>query len=273
MKKFEPSKGKAMMSAIVQEAHSKSELVVAAIAQTYPDAAITLGVIHAGFGARLAYNQEKLNQFTKYLMENREVFTDDLLSSSDFKNGVNVVIDHYFKLRTDSKRRLAEKIFYDFGKSREMPLYPLERYYDTLEKISESGIRFLGFIHHEIPKIQEEFTRAKMLQNGNNVSSKSFEEWLDIYTKREPLPTFIEEFIKVEAEEKASKMSGQANQEALKSIETQLRGDIRIIVSELEQLGLAKSFFQEGLGWSSVGKNIWPYRLWEKIHIHSQAGE
>jgi hypothetical protein len=166
MSDFKPNKKKAIITASVEQAFEESRAVIAPLATIWPVGAGALNVLLASAGAVIKYKQEVLNQFTQYLIDNPDVFTNEVVNSKAFQDGLVVFINSYFKLRSETKLELARKIFYDFGRSKEMPIYPLERYDDTLEKISESGLRFLGFISNEIPKITSNYIMNKWHHMG-----------------------------------------------------------------------------------------------------------
>src|SRR3989344_2161847 len=256
MKDFKPSKAKALINASAQVAYDESSKVIEPLAKIWPQAKAPLWLLRASFGILLAYKQERLNQFTSFLMSNRDVFTDEKLLSPSFQDGLVVFMESYFKLRTDEKLKLAQNIFHDFGKSNDMPLYPLERYDDTLEKISQSGIRLLGFIHAQIPKIKVDYVEAKMWQNGNTTEEISKERWMEIYGN-EPLSLFMEEHIKQQASIKLKKYSGKEPLIEEDKIKGELRKGITTAVSELEQLGLASRAYREA-GW---GPGTYIYNL------------
>ena len=251
MDEFRANRKKAFAKATVQEIDQKSETVIKALTTIWPQGAVALALVHASFGIRIAYKQEVLNQFTEHLRDNPDVYTTKIIESQDFQDGLIVVLDSYFKLRTDEKRELAEKIFYDFGKNSEKPFYPLERYTDTLEKISESGIRFLGFIEHRIPEIRLEYAEKKFIEHGNAESERV--RMLKVYTETEPLSTFVEEFIKNEAMKEQKEPYGEMHVSKLRKSEESRRNDINLIVSELTYLGIINQF-KVGVGtWGAGG--------------------
>lgn len=254
--KFEPDKKRALGKAMAIEANNQIEKAIKLLVDKWPTGAFTLGLLQASFGVRLAYKQEQLNQFTYYMMNNPDVFTEQVLSSGDFQDGLIVVLEGYFKLRTDEKRRLTENVFLDFATSLEKPDYPLERHMDTLQKISQSGIRMLGLIQSEIPKMTKAYVDQKIKQNNNDRSLKTEEEWTRIYTTNMHLSDFINNLIKDYASEAASGKSEKAEEEARRTIESKKRQGFGEIISELEQLGLVRSF-EAGSGQWGGGRSAY----------------
>lgn len=146
----ETNKSKALRDSVGQVAYDASGGIVDGLVASYPQAGIPLKLIHATFGLRLAYKQEEINQFVQHLMDNQDTFTKELFESKDFQDGMTVFLDDYLKLRGGEKLEIARGIFSDFAKSSNMPLYPIEMYDDTLAKISQAGIRFLGLLKNEL---------------------------------------------------------------------------------------------------------------------------
>lgn len=250
MDKFKPNKSKAAIIAGLQVAYDKSGEIIYSLTQLYPHLAVTLGAIYANFGILLAYKQEKLNQFTEYLIANQDIFTTEKIITLEYQEGLVVFLESYFKLRSDEKLKLAQNIFLDFTGSLEMPLYPLERYDDTLEKISQTGIQFLGFINSEVPRLKLDYVKRQMYEHGNTLKDKTLDEWIAIYGNPKPVNFFIEEHIKILADEKMKKYTGEDHLVEENKIKTELRKPFIIAQSELEQLGLAKGD-NRTIGWGS----------------------
>lgn len=247
MNEFKPSKGKALLKASAQVAYEESGKILEPLANAHPQMAAPLLLLRASFGVLIAYKQEKLNQFTEFLMSNQDVFTNDKLASPEFQDGLVVFISSYFKQRTEEKLQLAQRIFYDFAQSEEMLLYPLERYDDTLEKISQSGIRLLGLIHEKIPDVRMAYVESQMYEHGNTTDEISKEQWVQTYGNK-PLSFFIEGYIKQQAAIRLKEYSGSEPLTEENKIKDKLRNEISIGIGELEQLGLASMGYTEG-GW------------------------
>lgn len=248
MKEFKPNKTKAILGAGLQVAYDQADKIIEPLTIAWPNAALPLRLLQMNFGVTIAYKQEKLNQFTQYLMDNQDIFTEDLFQSSEFQDGLIVFIDSYFKLRSNEKLKLAQNIFYDFAVNGNKTIYPLERYDDTLEKISHNGIRFLGFIHSEVPKIKRHYVEVKIREHGNSLKNKPFDEWLQVYGS-ESLETFIEEYISVQTTHRMKLYRGHEPLVEENRIKDQMRNEFGEVKGELEQLGLAKGGRTEG-GWS-----------------------
>lgn len=268
MADFKPSKKKALITASVEQLFEESRAVIEPLAEAWPVAAGALNALLAGAGMTIKYKQEILNQFTAYMMEHPEVFYEEVLQSKDFQDGLIVFINSYFKLRSESKMELARRVFYDFGKSTEKPLYPLERYDDTVEKISEAGLRLLGFIESEIPKVMDEYVDTMIRDNvrdEENKRDRSF--YYDMYTKSKPLSFFIQQYIEGKVREAPRVGDDMSQAVADQEKRAEISGEMSIGVSELEQLGLVHSFTQGGLGWDDLPSNGYNLTHYGKMFV------
>ena len=250
MDKFEVNKPKAILSAGIQVLHQKSEEIVEILKVTYPQIAPLLSYIHASFGVTLAYKQEKLNQFTQFLMDNQDTFKGSKIETREFQEALEVFLGSYFRQRSDEKLTLAQNIFLDFSKKDrlDMPFYPLERYDDTLEKISLSGIQLLGFIDSEVPKLRLEYTESQMREHNNTTSIRTMDEWHQTYGMSKSINFYIEEYVKKLTWEKMKSYKGDERLSEEDRIKSELRQPFSMASAELEQLGLGRGS-QRTMGW------------------------
>lgn len=253
MTDFKPQKKKALVIATVEQLLEESRAVIEPLAESWPDGVTALTTILGSAGITIKYKQEILNQFTEYMMKHQEVFSRDTVRARDFQDGLVVFINSYFKLRSENKMELARKVFYDFGKSSEKPLYPLERYNDTVEKISESGLRLLGFIESVIPGVTDEYVDSMIRDNiasdqGNHERSYYF----DMYTRHKPLSFFIQRYVETKVKESVIVDDGESRAVAEQEKRQELNDEMSYGISELDQLGLIHSFTQGGGGWDSI---------------------
>jgi hypothetical protein len=216
------------------------------------------------YGWSVVYRQERFNALMQDIMDNASVFTRDFLSSDEFRDGLIVFLDDYFKLRDEEKLEEARNIFRHFACSNNKPLYPLERYSDTLLKISDAGIRHLGFINDKIPQLKEAYLEQKMHENNNPRDVESKAQFRKIYIENEPLSTFVDQSLedRVKKEALRSPEYQTAPLKVESSIRESLKSDLNLVLSELEQLGILKQFSYQTKGWSSVdasGYNLTHY--------------
>jgi hypothetical protein len=216
------------------------------------------------YGWSVVYRQERFNEFIQDIIDNPSIFSEHFLSTVEFRDALIVFLDDYFKIRDEQKLKQAHNIFRNFASDNNKPLYPLERYSDTLLKISDAGIRYLGFINDEIPKIKEAYLDQKMHENNNPRDEESRAEFRKIYIENEPLSTFVDQSIedRVKKEALRSPKHRTTPLEVESSIRESLKNDLNLVISELEQLGILKQFSYQTQGWTSVsvsGYNLTHY--------------
>lgn len=246
---------------------------------TNPVLAASLGLAATALGGVIIYRQERFNSTIRGIMDNPSVFTDKVLKSQDFQDGLVVHLDAIFKLRGEKKLDYAQRIFFDFAKSDSIPTYPLERYDDTLSKLSAAGIRFLGFIDTEIPRIKEEYLFSRMRQNGNALDEKNIVNMRKAYIDNEPLSKFVNLWIEAEMTKEAKKIPDYeiAPLRIEDPVRKRIKENVGLVVSELEQLGLVRSFSFQTQGWSGgtavSGYNLTHYgRMFTSVIKPESAG-
>ena len=229
---------------------------------TSPSLAAPLLAIVGIYGWSVVYRQERFNRLIRPIIEDPDVFTKDILESTSFQDGLITFVDGYFKLRDDSRVEYARAIFYDFATCSDKPFYPLERYNDTLLKLSDASIRFLGFVESEIPTIKEEYLISRMKQNGNSFDEENKENMRKAYIENEPLSKFVGMWIEAQVvkETKATPSDKTAPLRIEDPVRKRLKESIGLTVSELEQLGLIRNFSFQTQGWDG-GNTVSGYNL------------
>jgi hypothetical protein len=254
MSDFKVNKPKALAGAVIHTLYDKSEAIVASLSKTHPHLAPLLRFTQANFVILLAYRQEKLNQFVEHLMENEDTYTEEKVNDPKFQDGAVVFLDTYFKLRSDEKLKLAQNIFLNFAKSPNMPLYPLERYDDTLEKLSQAGIQFLGFIDQQVPRLQREHALYRGNQNANDVGEANMANLVKTYSSK-PINFFIDFYAEKQTNERMKSYVGNEILAEQRRIKSEILLPFDELKAELEQLGLAKNNISAGTigGFSGEG--------------------
>lgn len=230
------------------------------------------------YGWSVVYRQERFNGLMQSIVDNPSLFTEELMTSVDFQDGLVTFVDDYFKLRDDDKLIHARNIFHDFASSSNKPLYPLERYNDTLLKISDASIKFLGFVESEIPDIKEKHLADSIRQNNNDKSNIPKENFRKIYVDSKPLSTFVDLWIETKVKKSAKDLSNYhtAPLDAEGAARDKINTDIGLTLGELEQLGLLKHFSYSTGSWehSSVsGYNLTHYgRMFTSVIKPESAG-
>ena len=180
------NKAKAAKDCVVQVAYDSAGAVIDPLLMAAPQLGVPLKVLQVTFGLRLAYKQEEINQFVEHLIDNQHTFTKDLFNQKEFQDGLVIFMDDYFKMRGTEKLRIARDIFTDFSKSRNMPLYPIEAYDDTLMRISQEGLRFIGILHSDIIPMKDQFPFFGGVELGFASMRVSLGQLLDKYIEDNP---------------------------------------------------------------------------------------
>lgn len=131
--------------------------VDAAFLSGYPGFTTLTGVAIAHLGNSLKLKHKRAIEMFDYIDNNREVFTTKLIESEVFQDGFVYALERYIRLRTEEKRLGALLLFKSFAEAEAKEDFPLERYFDTLEKISTDALRTLAFIRYEViePKLEQ----------------------------------------------------------------------------------------------------------------------
>lgn len=118
-------------------------------------------------------------------------------------------------------------------------MYTLERYDDTLEKISDAALRFLGFIEIKLPELKVRYARKVLEQQGHLVGDVVAGEQVKRLTDNQPMNLWVMEYIN----QKYDNITNDKERVTLQQKELTI---IREIVSELEQLGIVTSSIDIG---------------------------
>jgi hypothetical protein len=110
---------------------------------------------------------QKIEEFFKFLNNNQALFTKQILNNSDFKDVFILTIEKYIRLRYEKKRKIMQNIFLDFIRitDEEKKVFQVERFYDTLDKISLEAIEYLKFV---IEILQEKVINDIKKANSDN---------------------------------------------------------------------------------------------------------
>lgn len=125
------------------------------IASNIPGVSQAWALGKALYGNALELRQQRVLEWVEAIQNDQSTFNQSVVSSTEFQDGFIAGLEDYIKLRDSLKRRLALKAFNEFAKSSDKVEFPLERYNDTLRKISPAGLRALAYIKNEILPIME----------------------------------------------------------------------------------------------------------------------
>jgi len=224
---------------------------------SYPQAAPFLQFTLCSFGALLAYKQEELNDFTEWLMANKDRLAIDF-DSSEFQKGVFIQMDTYFNLRLRDKRLVAQNIFRSYCGAPDMPNFPLERYNDTLVKISKEGLRYLVFLQQEVIPLRDEAIEKKYA--GGNYPlppvGESKDWWMERLKKTESISDYITHWLDNVYPQTVdvSQIDDGKEEYRHKQVEKK-RNDLSELSLEMEQLGLMRSYSGSSIGWDGGDGN------------------
>lgn len=251
---------KIAVNALTNKAYEVGTVVMNA----FPSASPFLQFALSGFGAYLAYKQEELNDFTKYLMDNKEKLGIDF-DSKEFQEGVFVQLETYLKLRVKDKKFVAQEIFKSFCGSPNKPNFPLERYNDTLLKISEEGLQYLVFLQKEILPLRDAAIE-KRYDEGNFPTppeGKSKDWWVEHYKNIESISDYVSQWVSEFYPLTVNVDQVEAGKEEYRQEEVaKKRDDLSNLSLEMEQLAIMHSYSASGgLSWGGSAMKFTPYGL------------
>ena len=154
------------------------------------------------FWVYLQYNQDKLNEFIKFIQDNPEAFTEEIVQTEAFKDGFLIVFESYIKERNKEKRNYIKNIFLWFTqiKDEDKNEFELEKILHILKICTLEEIEFLKFLKLNIEplfnkKLDDELNRFKELRKEWKFT---WTEWNDIphITWHNPLTNFINIYLK-----------------------------------------------------------------------------
>lgn len=218
-------------------------------------------------GNALELRQQRALEFIEAIQNDPRTFNGTLVQSEEFQDGFVVALTEHLKLRNFLKRRVALKIFNEFAKSEDRVEFPLERFYDTLSKLSTSGIKTLAFIKQEVLPAREQAVKDDMV--GKNLGTdKSYEWWYELNLSREPVSTHFSKWIHDRYNPNSQAVKDQYNngkniqdQKLLGEvydIEREMEAKMYAPIAELEYLGLVRQTADlKNAGWGSTGGTAW----------------
>ena len=232
------------LKAAITKIHESSEKLVNTLSLLHPTAAPFLTFAYYSFGGYLAYHQEALNDFTEFLMKHHEELGIDF-KSQEFQEAVYLQLETYFKLRIKDKKYVAEEIFLHFCGSPNKPNFPLERYNDTLSKISEEGLQYLAFLRKDIFPIRDADFKRKY-ESGNYPpppQGKSKEWWMKYFQRHEPTGNYVSKWLVDLYPSMVDVSKVKSAKEEYRQEEVERKRDALSDLSlEMEQLGIMRSY-------------------------------
>jgi|GEM_PF-1489827 len=228
------------------------------------------------YGNALELRQQRALEWVEAISNDPSAFGQDLVSSEEFQDGFVVALEDYIKIRNHLKRRVALKMFKEFAAANNKVEFQLERFNDTLLKISSASIQTLAFIKETILPLREQAIRAKLATDNMGIKApsdppdngKPTEWWYEQKLKTEPVSTHFDKWITDRYSPNSDKLKKKYNKGEditdhkllgeLFDIEREVRERMVAPLGELEYLGLIKwGADPAGMGWSSTGASAW----------------
>lgn len=219
------------------------------------------------YGNALELRQQRALEWVEAISGDSSAFSKGLVSSEEFQDGFVVALEDYIKIRSHLKRRVALKMFKEFAATDNKVEFQLERFNDTLLKISTSSIQTLAFIKETVLPIREQGIKED-LASKNLGTDKPYDWWYKRALKIEPVSKYFDKWIydrynpnseSIKKEHSnGDNISDKKLLGELFDIEREVRERMTAPLGELEYLGLTKWGGEPGgLGWSSSGVSAW----------------
>ncbi len=214
-------------------------------------------------GNALELRQQRALEFVEAIQSDPTTFNTSVVKSEEFQDGFVVALTEHIKMRNFLKRRIALKIFKEFANSDDKVEFPLERFYDTLSKLSKSGIKTLAFIKEEVLPVREQAVKDDMV--GKNLGTdKPYDWWYKLNLSREPVSTHFSKWIYDRYDPGSQAVKDQYNAGKniqdkkllgeVFDIEREIRAKMYAPIPELEYLGLIRNIADlKNMGWGSTG--------------------
>lgn len=236
-------------------------------ASSVPGLAQAWALGKALYGNALELRQQRALEWVESISSDPSTFNEAILNSEEFQDGFVVALEGYIKLRNYLKRRVALKVFGDFAASDNKMEFQLERFNDTLLKMSIASIQTLAFIKETILPLREKGIKAKLAKR-NLGTEKPYEWWYARSLKSEPVSTYFDIWINDRCSPNSQALRDKYNGGnditdkkllgELFDVERETRERMGAPLGELEYLGLIRYNAEpEGIAWSSMGASAW----------------
>lgn len=167
------------------------------IASNIPGVAQAWALGKALYGNALELRQKRALEWIEAIQSDRSTFNESIVKSKEFQDGFIVGLEDYIKLRDSLKRRIGLKVFKEFASSNDKVEFPLERFNDTLKKISPASLRTLAFIRRDILPVMESLITLE--QHGDlGVKIPSASRPFSRYDQTGKLSTMDDQLIELE---------------------------------------------------------------------------
>lgn len=232
-----------------------------------PGLGLAYGLAKALMGNAMEMRQYRVIEFMETIIDDPDTFTKNVLESQEFQDGFVNTLQQYLTMRTEQKRKLVQNAFKDFARSIDKPNFQIERFTDTVQKISPSSVATLGFIKTNILPFRELQVRKTMaIQNLG--TEKPYEWWFQLNLDQEPISKSLSEWIHEEysaSGEKAKQKYGKGpdrkiddkKQMELAELEKEQLGKYSAPLHELVYLGICATSTDSRVVWGGNGGTTW----------------
>ena len=165
---------------------------VGSVASLVPGLAQAWALAEALYGNALEIRQQKALEFIEAIRDDKKTFTKEILATEAFQDGFVLGLENYIRIRSKDKRVIAQAIFCGFAKTEVKEDFQLERFNDTLQKISGMGIWLLSFIHEVIEPLKREMIIKEVEALDLSKSDKPVQWWIDDKIKVEPFSKYLD---------------------------------------------------------------------------------
>jgi len=173
-------KAEAVLNSVVLP--SVNELV-----KLIPPLAIPWAVIYGSYRLLLEIEQQKINEFVKFIRDNKTAFVKDIVETTAFKEGFVITFDQYIKQRRKEKREVIQRVFLGFTQSSDKDNFEIERLYNVVNSISLEGIEYLKFIDSDILPVRKNDIK-KQAELHHSVNHHSLEKEIEILNLSDVYP-------------------------------------------------------------------------------------
>lgn len=147
------------------------------------------------FGVYMAYNQEEVNEITKFIEEHPQEFREEIVRSKEFKKGFLLFTEQYLKQRIEEKKKILQDIILGYTLVYNKTNYELERLNDCLVRMTVPTLNFLIFMKKSIIPVLENEINKELDQKQYQESDRSIEWWFnDMMVKKsiwEPISKWV----------------------------------------------------------------------------------
>lgn len=116
----------------------------------YPILSTVGQLVKSYFDMSVRFRTKHTMEVFEYIYNNQASFTKEIMNTEAFQEGFLSWFNRYLLLRSHEKRLGALLLFKSFAEEDHKYEFPLERYMDTLDKISPNALRALSFLKYKV---------------------------------------------------------------------------------------------------------------------------